>query len=114
MGAGGLGLPSRPGSSKAPALTTEVIFANPFTWSFVTQLFKIVAFRVTSILSTVGVSPVTSAAQLGVHGRLLPASGVVHCPAYPTLLLTLMVSSSKPPHRRLGAPEPGCVTAAGI
>lgn len=57
MGAGGLGLPSRPGSSKAPALNTEVIFANPFTWSFVTQLFKIVAFRVTLILSTVGMSP---------------------------------------------------------
>lgn len=57
MWAGGLGLPSRPGSSKAPTLTTEVIFANPFTWSFVTQLFKTVAFCVTLILSTVGGVP---------------------------------------------------------
>lgn len=113
MGAGGLGLPSRPGSSKAPALTTEVIFANPFTWSFVTQLFKIVAFRVTLILSTVGMSPCDLCSPAGSAWQT-PASGVVHCPAYPTLLLTLIVPSCKPPHRRLGAPEPGCVTAAGI
>lgn len=94
MWAGDLGLPSRPSSGQAPALTTEVILQTPSPGPLPLSHLPCD----TDTEHHWGCPPVTSAAQRGVDGGLLPASGYSPlCPAYPSMLLTLMVPSSKPP-----------------